>query len=403
MGGQKRAIHPQSILINMINITMPDWISLEVATERLGVKPQTLYAYVSRGRVEARPDGSDPRRSRYRASDVAALATRKARGRKVADVASGAIAWGEPVLDSSITTVAQGRLFYRGRDAARLAETETLEGVGRLLRGVDASAVPRARRPTPPPGESATERLFAALAARAAAAPPIRGSGASEQAIEAATLLDILADAVTGQVEGGAIHERLGRGWGCGPGGMDLIRRALVLLADHELNASTFAARVTASTGASLAACALAGLSALSGPLHGGFYRRVERLADESRQSGAAQAVAARLAHGMTAPGFGHPLYPEGDPRAAALFATFTPPPALAALRDAVLAATGARDTVDFALVALSETLDLPADAPFALFAVARCAGWLAHAMEQASTGALIRPRARYVGPAVED
>ena len=303
--------------------------------------------------MEARADGADPRRSRYRASDIAALATRKARGRKAADVASGAIAWGEPVLDSAITTVAQGRLFYRGRDAARLAETETLEGVGRLLRGVEAVAMPRSRRPAPPSGATATDRLFGALAQRAARAPPIGGTDSLELGIEAATLLDVLADAVTGQIEGGAIHERLGRSWGCGPEGMDLIRRALVLLADHELNASTFAARVAASTGASLAACALAGLSALSGPLHGGFYRRVERLADESRQAGAEEAVAARLAHGMTAPGFGHPLYPEGDPRAAALFATFTPPPALAALRDAVLAATGERDTVDFAIVAL--------------------------------------------------
>jgi citrate synthase len=155
---------------------------------------------------------------------------------------------------------------------------------------------------------------------------------------------------------------------------------------------------VTASTGASLSACALAGLSALSGPLHGGVFDRVNLLAEEARRSGAGEAVATRMAHGMAAPGFGHPLYPEGDPRSRALFATFEAPPALAALREAVVAATGARDNVDFALVALRETLGLPDDAPFALFAVARCAGWLAHAMEQAGSGSLIRPRARYLG-----
>ena len=379
---------------------MDEWISLEAATSRLGVKPQTLYAYVSRGRIEAKADGADPRRSRYRSSDVAALSVRKARGRKAAAVAQGAIAWGEPVLTSSITTVSRGRLFYRGRDVARLARTETLEAVASLLRASTAAALPRGRRPAPPSGQTAKARLFLAFAERAAVAPPLRDELPAANAVEAATLMDVACDAVTGRVEGGAIHERLGHAWGCGRDGMDLIRRALVLLADHELNASTFAARVAASTGASLASCALAGLATLSGPLHGDAHHRVETLAEESRADGASQAVAARLAHGMAAPGFGHPLYPAGDPRARALFTAFDPPPALSALRDAVLAATGERDNVDFALLALGETLSLPGEAPFALFAVARCAGWLAHAIEQAENGDLIRPRARYAGPA---
>ena len=90
---------------------------------RLRVRPQTLYAYVSRGRVRAEPDPSEPRRSRYRASDVAALAQRKARGRRAADVATAAIDWGEPVLASAITTVRDGRLYYRGYDAVELAPT----------------------------------------------------------------------------------------------------------------------------------------------------------------------------------------------------------------------------------------------------------------------------------------
>ncbi len=371
--------------------------------ERLGVRPQTLYAYVSRGRIQARPDPIDPRRSHYRTSDIAALATRKARGRKAADVAADAIAWGEPVLGSAITTVAGGRLFYRGRDAARLAETETLEGVARLLRGAPGVALPRDLRSPPPTGSTARSRAFAALAHRAAFDSPCLGRMPDDLAVEAATLLDSLADAVVGVVDGGAIHERLGRAWGCGRRGMDLIRRTLVLLADHELNASTFAARVAASTGASLSACALAGLAALSGPRHGGIFSRVNVLAEEARLSGPGEAVAARLAHGVAAPGFGHPLYPEGDPRARALFATFEAPAALAALRGAVAAATGEHDNVDFAVVALTETLGLPEEAPFALFAVARCAGWLAHAMEQAASGSLIRPRARYVGEPPED
>jgi citrate synthase len=366
--------------------------------ERLGVRPQTLYAYVSRGRIQARADYRDPRRSRYLASDIAALAAAKARGRKRSQVAADAIAWGEPVLASAITTVAGGRLYYRGRDAALLAETETLEAVARLLRGGQGHAPPRSARPAPPAGATMRQRAFAALAHRAAAAPvAMEGEALAD---EAAALLDIITDAVAGEVGGGPVHERLGKAWGLGPAGLDLVRRTLVLLADHELNASTFAARIAASTGASLAACALAGLAVLSGPLHGGAAGALLVLADEAERIGPDEAVAARLAHGVTAPGFGHPLYPDGDPRAAALSGLFVEPPGLAALRAAMESATGAHDNVDFALVALARALDLPADAPFALFAVARSSGWSAHAIEQIAGGSLIRPRARYVGVA---
>jgi citrate synthase len=99
-------------------------------------------------------------------------------------------------------------------------------------------------------------------------------------------------------------------------------------------------------------------------------------------------------------PGFGHPLYPDGDPRAAALLDAFKVPEMLARLRAETNTATGLAPNIDFALVAMSRTLELPADAPFSLFAVGRMAGWHAHAIEQLQTGKLIRPRARYVGVA---
>jgi len=386
----------------MINMRESDWIDAGEAMRRLGVRPQTLYAYVSRGRLRAEPDPAEPRRSRYKTSDIAALAHRKSRGRKAAAVAAEAIAWGEPVLASAITTVADGRLYYRGRDAVLLAETETFEGVARLLRGGAGNPAPRVLRRAPPQAPTVRGRLFAALATRAAADLPAREQSPSALADEAASLLDVVADAVCGEVEGGPIHERLGRAFGCGGQGIDLVRRALVLMADHELNAATFAARVAASTGASLSAAALAGLSTLTGPLLGGMAARVSRLAAEAALAGPGEAVAARLAHWTSTPGFGHPLYPDGDPRARALLRLFPAPPGLAALREAVEAATGERDNVDFALVALSEELGLPPDAPFVIVAVARCAGWLAHALEQTASGSLIRPRARYVGPTPE-
>lgn len=385
------------------NAKPADWIAADEARSRLGVRPQTLYAYVSRGRVQVRADPHDPRRSLYRAADIASLADRKSRSRKVSDVATGAIAWGEPVLSSAITTVSGGRLFYRGRDAVELAETETLEAVARLLRGGHGAALKRTDRPKPPEGGDMRSRAFMALAARAGIDPPARGRNPLALAVEAATLLDVLTDAMAGQVGGGAIANRLALAWGLGPGGpgADLIRRALVLLADHELNASAFAARVAASTGASLAAASLAGLAALSGPRHGGAAAAIQSLAREAAQTSPRAAIAARLAEDRLIPGFGHQLYPDTDPRAEALLERVEATPEMAGLRSAVTAMTGLQPNVDFALVAMADSLKLPQDAPFALFAVARCAGWIAHSIEQGQTDQLIRPRARYIGALV--
>jgi len=382
---------------------MADWLDADQVLERLGIRPQTLYAYVSRGRIEAAAHPHDPRRSLYRASDVAALAQKKARGRRAADVAAEAIAWGEPVLPSAITTVAGGRLWYRGRDAVELAEQGlTLENVGRLLRGGHGAALKSSRRPEPPVADSARARLFLTLAARAGREPPARGRAPLALAMEAADLLEAVVDAATGQAGEGPAHARFAAAWGLDTAGADLVRRTLVLLADHELNASTFAARVAASTGASLSAACLAGLSALSGPLHGGMAARVEAFVEEAERRDANHAVSARLARGASMPGFDHPLYPDGDPRAAALLTAFEPPPLLADLRTTTETATGLLPNIDFALVTLARTLKLPADAPFILFATARSAGWAAHAIEQLQTGRLIRPRARYVGVAPE-
>src|SRR5579885_830064 len=109
------------------------WLTTAEALNVLGVRPQTLYANVSRRRIRARRDPKDPRRSVYHEADVQKLARSRSGTRRAERVAAGAIEWGDPILPSAISTVANGRLWYRGEDAAALAQTRTLEEVACLL------------------------------------------------------------------------------------------------------------------------------------------------------------------------------------------------------------------------------------------------------------------------------
>jgi citrate synthase len=216
---------------------------------------------------------------------------------------------------------------------------------------------------------------------------------------DATHLLAAMAAAVAGTHKGRPAHITLADAWHADAEAADVLRRALVLCADHELNASTFAVRVAASTGASLPACLLAGLATLSGPLHGGVTHRLRAmLAEPGLRRDPAGAVAARLARGEEIPGFGQRLYPNGDPRAAALFEALPAGRAWRRLVSSVEEQTGRKPNIDAALVMLEDVLHLPVGAAFALFAVGRTAGWIAHAMEQHQDGRLIRPRAVYAG-----
>lgn len=367
-----------------------DWLTAAEALTLLGTQPQTLYANVSRGRIKARPDPADSRRSLYRGDDVRRMAQRASGRRRQEAVATEAMHWGEPVLRTAISTVSGGRLLYRGQDACELAETATLEDVATLLWRAPVKLEP---------GGGTTAGLataFAALAARAAQ-PAVMGRSPAILADEAGLVLGTIASALAG---GGTepVHLRLAGRWRR-PEAAEPTRRALVLLADHELNASTFAARVTVSTGASLWAGALAGLAALSGPRHGLASREIAALVDDIGASGLAEnALRDWLGEGRQVPGMGHPLYPEGDPRCAALLDGFAPLPAYRTYRLAAEDITGDMPNIDFALAALTTSFDLPPDAGLTLFALGRSVGWLAHMMEQIASGETIRPRARYVG-----
>jgi len=179
------------------------------------------------------------------------------------------------------------------------------------------------------------------------------------------------------------------------------------LMADHEFNASAFAARVVASTGANLHAALVAGLAALSGPKHGGLTARVAALFAEAAAAGDIEAVlAARLRQRIFIPGFGHRLYPDGDIRATTLLALLRealpdhPGTRLALdLASAAQRLIGRPPNIDFATVALQHVLGLPEHSALAMFVIGRTVGWTAHALEQAALDELIRPRARYTGP----
>jgi citrate synthase len=275
-----------------------------------------------------------------------------------------------------------------------LAETATLEDVAALLwqAPVDLS-------PQQPAGGQGIAAAFQALAAHAGQSP-ISGRHPATLAREAGRVFGTLAHALAGTSEPGEpLHRLLAQRWER-PDAADPIRRALVLLADHELNASTFAARVTVSTGASLWAGTLAGLAALSGPQHGQASRGIAALVgDVSGGSEYAEdALREWLGEGRHVPGMGHPLYPYGDPRCMVLLESFDLPPEYRTYRQAAEAITGDLPNIDFALAALAARFALPGDAGFTLFALARSAGWLAHMMEQVASGEMIRPRARYVG-----
>ncbi|MGJ7529170.1 citrate synthase [Variovorax sp. GB1P17] len=377
------------------------WLPAGEALELMQVRPQTLYASVSRGRIRAKPDAADPRRSLYHREDVQRIAARTRGRRSTEAVASETIQWGEPVLASAVSTVAEGRLLYRGQDACVLASHATLEDVAGLLW---ESAPPRfaAVAPVAAARKDATplQAGLLALAARAAVDPPSRGRSRAVLQAEAADVIGTLADALIGPAPAKAValHTRLASAWRR-PRAADDLRRALVLLADHELNASTFAARVTASTGASLAACLLTGLSTLTGPLHGGASAAVQALMRNAAAIGTEAAVREWLAHDRSLAAFGHPLYPNGDARCSALLAHIELPPAFTELREIGEKLLGEAVNIDFALAALAVVHKLPAGAPLTLFALARTVGWTAHVLEQQATGHLIRPRARYTGP----
>ena len=396
-----------------------EWIGSTEAARRLGVSAATLYAYVSRGLL--RSEGtSGQRERRYRADDVARLKRQRAVGRKAESIAANALDFGTPVLESSLTLIENGRLYYRGHDAVRLARSSSLEQVAQLLwecddRPFDTHNLPAMSAALRAAWNatatlSTVDRCLILLPAAARWDHPSWVEDRGAMLETAVRILRLLTSAVTMEpVSPLPVHEQLASAWHVPADGVPLIRAALVLSADHEFNASTFAARVVASTGAHLYSVTTAGLAAISGPRHGGLTRHVASLLDSLATADDLEAELARhVQERVHLPGFGHPLYPDGDVRAATLFALLhenenLPNPPELAFVERVVAAAGrvvrAEPNIDFATVTLERVLGLPRDSALALFLLGRTVGWIAHALEQANSSSLIRPRARYIGP----
>jgi citrate synthase len=390
----------------------------QVAT-RLGVKLETVYAYVSRG-VLGRTVADDGKTSRFEAAEVERLA-RHGRPR----TEGGRVGSVDVSLATSITEIHGDRLLFRGQDAAALARSVTFEQVAELLwTGSRANAgawspppkglrIARAAVRPLPPATPPLER-FAVVAAALACTQPLRGdlrpaavTGHARALI--ATLVELLPSLSRGSVGAaqGRIAERL---WprvsplAATAESVALLDAALVLLSDHELATSTLAARVAASTRADPFAVVLAGLGAVAGKLHGKAPRVVHELLVHAAATSPEQAVARALDEGGATLGIGHPVYRGTDPRAAYLLERLAP-----LLRrddrrriDEVLRiASGGRaePNVDFALGTLAFAMQMPFGATEAIFAVARTAGWIAHALEEYGEAPLrFRARAVYIG-----
>ncbi|MFB9579050.1 citrate synthase [Streptomyces yanii] len=404
-----------------------DRLTTREAAERLGVKPETVYAYVSRGQLSSRraPGG---RGSTFDAAEVDALLRRTGR-REPSPVT------GDLVFRTGITLIEDDRYYFRGVDATEMATHYAYEEIaewlwtGELRPGTrftaPAEALAAARRTVDalPAHSGSTDRLRVAVVA-AATADPLRFDLSPEAVLGSArslipTLVGALptsagAPTATGHEAASQTPGLARRLWPkltahpADAASLTVLDAALGLLIDHDLAASTLAARVAASAHAHPYAVVSAGLGVLEGPLHGAASGLAHRMLVEVLERGsAAPVVADHLRAGRRVPGLGHRLYTAEDPRARTLFALLAQvpqaAPALAAARDVVT--TTARHTplhanVDLALAVLSVSSGMSAEAGETVFAVSRTAGWIAHALEEYGERPLrMRPSGQYSGP----
>jgi citrate synthase len=387
-------------------------MNVEEAAKRLGVKPATLYSYVSRGvltRTRA-PDGH----SLFNGEEVERLA-RRGRPRR-----NGATP--ELVIESALTALGRDRQYYRGRDATKLADDLELEDVAALLWATGPTDSGGAWRATPeaveaavaaqlclPPEALPLERLQVGLPVLALYDPLRLTFQSSTVPDIGRTMIGGMLDCLPGDVIEGTLAQRLWpklTGHYPAPHLVDLLRAALVLTADHELASSTHAVRVAASVQADPYGVVATGLGVTSGALHGGASLATEALLIQAdNPTHGKDLVRQRLRRGERVPGFGHKVYRSGDHRATNLLARIhaaAPDNPRLAVSDAIVAEAHRRRlpplNIDFALATLVDVTGMMTGAGETIFAIARTVGWLAHAIEEYTNPMRLRLRAQYVG-----
>jgi citrate synthase len=387
-------------------------IGAEAAAARLGVSKATLYAYVSRGLLAAVPDPTDPRRRRYSAFEVERLRDGHRASARAAQAAPGTLYEGHALVDTALTGVVDGDIVMRGRRLVPWSREATLEETAALLWDVRVEPAFAAAVPVMPD-------LWHRTAAELERADPV---------LRAVTLWGLAMPVLTGGVhlQGDALaaalgqhlrvafacwlgrppgtdplHQQVARAWDLPPDRHEALRQALVLCADVMPNLMGLSSRMLASVQGSLGACLLASLGYGFVRLSGGEFEAVEALFDEVAAVGSLDTVAASYrARGEDLPGFHHPLFVRGDPRATALLA-------LAAPLGSQVAdwprtgpdGTPMHPTLDVGLVALRRALQAPRHAALTLTHMARCVGVLAQSVEQRTVGRRMWVQGRYVGP----
>jgi citrate synthase len=388
---------------------MDVYLSATQAAAFLGVAKPTLYAYVSRGLVRSQA-GADSRARTYNRLDLEQLRARKRiRNRPQAEVVA-ALQWGAPLLDSSLTLITNDCLYYRGLNALELALGRTFWEVACWFWSGNWEVHPlpedpdmRRRKRTSDPFHLQQSWLI-----ERSHSDPLGYQLAMPFAGELGTtivrqFLAFLTGAAHPSIEQVALE--LAACWCKQAGRAERVLNAvLILTLDHEINVSSFTSRVVASAGSNLYEVVNAAMCAFSGARHGRASERAEQFIRELEEAESALAVIhGRLRSGEEIPGFGHPLYPDGDPRARLILQLLAEDfPAEFAniqtrIKDSERVLRKAAN-IDMALAVVQKVLALPVHSGFHLFALGRTVGWIAHAVEQQQSRSLIRPRARYVG-----
>ena len=388
-------------------------VTADQAADLLGVRLQTIYAYVSRGLLTRshRTNEMGHRVSVLALDEVLRLAAERTR------VRTGSL---EVLVETDVTLLdPKGTLSYRGHDAVALASRPFEEAAALVWAVPDVGgwepldsdvAVVRAAASALAAGATDADRVRAAVLALATDDPD-RGELKPDHVVAVGRRAVVGGVAALGGEGAGSVAHRLWGALGTSPHsheGVAALNAALVLLMDHELAASTMAARVAAGTGADPWLVLLTGLAALGGPRHGRSSVVAEGLLGAVRREGVgALDRYATEAGDVGIPGFGHKVYVDADPRAEVLLdhvARLDPDgwPAVEELLLAVSNRFGLSPNVDLGLAALVQACGFRPGSGETVFALSRMVGWLAHAMEEYPQGLRFRPRAVYTGESRE-